>query len=493
MKPTPPLGLAYVAAAIEALGVETHVVDSIADALDEFWETDIEKDIVVQGMSFERIAQHIPPDVDLIGFSCMFSNNWLLDEKLINYIAQKFPKAMIIAGGESVSSMATYVLKNSSTHACIIGEGEETTASLVQCLIDGDDWKKTEGIAYKDNGEVKTNPRRNRIRDLDEITYPAWHLFPTELYFEHDVTWIPTPYRSLPMLATRGCPYTCTFCSSPQMWTTKYSLRKPENILAEMEFHYQKYGVTSFELFDLTAIINRHWVLTFCKMLQNHSQKFYWQMPAGTRSEALSSEVIVEMAKAGCTNLTFAPESGSAELLQAIQKKANPENMLSAMKTASKLNMYIYINLILGLPGETHKDIWKTIWFLIKAALAGAHDIGPGIFMPYPGTVLFEELAAKQEVTLNNEYFLHILKIDSFFGNKIYNKNLSGDAYRFYNLFMLAIFYSVSFAFHPLRVWKLFKNVHNKTYVTRSEKTAGYLMEQLFSKKKGKQLLLQNP
>jgi radical SAM superfamily enzyme YgiQ (UPF0313 family) len=483
MKPAAPLGMAYIAGAIKRDHHQLQVIDGIAENIYDFHDTELGKNIIIQGMSPEQIVKKVPEDVEVIGLSCMFSNNWLLDRRLIQLLKQRFQNAVLVAGGESISGMPEYALKDSLLDVCVVGEGEEVMCDLLRALETGADLSTVKGIVYKKEGKIFTNPRRERIRDLDQIAFPAWEYFPTDAYFKYQITWMPTTHRSLPMLATRGCPYTCTFCSSPQMWTTKYSLRSPENILSEMVSLYEKFGVTNFELFDLTAVINRHWVLEFSKLLQRHPVKFTWQMPAGTRSEALNSEVIQQMALGGCTNITFAPESGSSEVLKSIQKKADPAKMLPAMKTAAGLGMYIYLNTIIGLPGEKHEDVWKTIVFLLKAAAAGADDTGVGVFMPYPGSQLFREMERSGTLMLNDEFFYDILKIDSFGESKFFNKEISPAMYRFYNVFMLLAFYACSFTCRPMRLFKTVRNVAMKNYVTRSEKTLGYLLEQLSEKK----------
>ncbi len=483
MKPAPPLGMAYIAKVFESQNFDVKVIDCIAEDLNSYYDIGIEKDIVAQGLSFSAICERITPDTNIIGFSIMFTNNWLLDRLLINFIRLKFPNALLVAGGESISSMPEYALKDSSLDICIVGEGEDTTATLAEAVKKNEDWKSLEGIAYIENGQFVQNKRRERIRDLNQIEFPAWHFFPLDIYFKENVTWIPTQKLSLPILASRGCPYTCTFCSSPKMWTTKYNLRDPQNIIEEMDFLNKAYGVTNFELFDLTAIISRPWILSFCKLLQAHHVKYTWQMPAGTRSEALNDTVLTEMKKGGCTNVTFAPETGSAELIGIIGKKASPERMLSLMALSSKLDMYVFVNIMLGLPGETHKDVLKTIGYLYKAAKAGAHDIGGGMFMPYPGTALFDQLVAEKRILMNDKFLLDMVKIDSFLESKTYNDNISSTSYLFYNFLYLAVFYSTSFLCYPKRIIKLIRSLFNKKYTTRSEKGLGYLIDQLYARK----------
>src|SRR5207244_110819 len=105
------------------------------------------------------------------------------------------------------------------------------------------------------------------IAALDAIPRPAWDLFPIERYiagqFNHGVV----RGRTMPILASRGCPYQCTFCSSPAMWTTKWSARRPDDVLAEMKDYVACYGVNDFAFYDLTAIVRRDWIVAFCELL----------------------------------------------------------------------------------------------------------------------------------------------------------------------------------------------------------------------------------
>ena len=121
----------------------------------------------------------------------------------------------------------------------------------------------------------------------------------------------------MPILATRGCPYQCTFCSSPTMWTTRYIMRNPKDIVDEIEWLVKKYDANDFEFFDLTAIIKKSWMLAFCKELRERKiGNITWQLPVGTRSEALDKETLQAIYDSGCAYICYAPESGSEKSLR---------------------------------------------------------------------------------------------------------------------------------------------------------------------------------
>ena len=115
-------------------------------------------------------------------------------------------------------------LINSDLDAVVLGEGEETAVALSRALEAGIPVDPITGIAYKSGGPlpvVNVNPRRARIADLDAIAWPAWDLMPIQAYMDRQLGFGVSRGRSGPMLASRGCPYRCTFCSNPEMWTTR--------------------------------------------------------------------------------------------------------------------------------------------------------------------------------------------------------------------------------------------------------------------------------
>ncbi|MEL7207730.1 MAG: radical SAM protein, partial [Actinomycetota bacterium] len=94
------------------------------------------------------------------------------------------------------------------------------------------------------------------------------------------------------ILGTRGCPYKCSFCSSPQMWTTKYVVREPDDVVDEIADYVDQYGVANVNFVDLTAATNRRWTLGLCDALDERGLDITWQLPVGTRIEAIDREVL---------------------------------------------------------------------------------------------------------------------------------------------------------------------------------------------------------
>lgn len=408
MNPSPPLGLAFIAGAIQKLTSHSiNVIDSIAESPYQYNHIDFKLNIkqripkgaefVTNGLSTNEIIARVSKDTKVIGLSCMFTNNWLGDRQLIQELGEAFPDAVIIAGGESITALPEFWLSQSKhLKVCVLGEGEETIIELLSAIENNDNLSKVQGVTYRDDDKIITTPRRKRIRELEEIPPPAWDLFPVESYNENDVKWGVTERKSLPLMATRGCPYDCTFCSSPQMWGRKYSMRTPKHVADEMEELMKKFGITNFDFYDLTAIIRKEWIIEFAKEIQTRNLDVTWQIPAGTRSEAIDAEVAKALYNSCCRNITYAPEFGSNRMLKLIRKRVDLKNMLISMGYSNKEGINIHINIILGLLGEKDFDVWKTVIFLIRCSWAGVNDIGLSLFQPYPGCEQFNELLEKR-------------------------------------------------------------------------------------------------
>ena len=178
-----------------------------------------------------------------------------------------------------------------------------------------------EGLAYLKNDKfVKTNPRE-RIKHIDNIPWPDWDTFPIAPYLDNAMSFGAGSGRNMPILASRGCPYECTFCSNPLMYGRRYYLRQIDDLINQIKFYIKKYNITGLQFYDLTAIVRKDWVIAFCKALEKNNINIDWSLPSGTRSEALDLESLKALSDANLKYLVYAPESGSEKTLIEIKKK----------------------------------------------------------------------------------------------------------------------------------------------------------------------------
>ena len=276
---TPPIGLAYLAASLIDAGHGVSIIDAIGEAPFKV-STLFENKILATGLLKEDILERVPSRTDLIGVSCMFSQDWPYIRRIIEALKKTFPNIPIVTGGEHITAMADFVLNSCpAVDYCILGEGEETLTDFATHLAEPDTMVNVQGLAFRQNGKIFRTPPRGRIRAIDDIPLPAWHLVPLENYLSNGLGYGVNRGRSMPMIATRGCPYRCTFCSNSSMWTTRWIARQPERVLDEIEQYIETYHITNVDFYDLTAIVQKEWIIKFCQLIKERNLEFTWQNP----------------------------------------------------------------------------------------------------------------------------------------------------------------------------------------------------------------------
>ena len=478
---TPPLAIAYLSGSLRAHGFTPQTVDALGDGIDTF--TAIEGTVgLAQGLTIDEIVDRIAANVKIIGYSAMFSCSWTYDKKILQRIRDRFPEALIVAGGEHITACTEYLLKDcSAVDICVRGEGEETCVDIVKTVYQEKEPLIIEGIAYFKDGRIIVNPPRARIRNIDKIPEPYWDDLPLETYmsggFSHGVN----IGRSMPLLATRGCPFQCTFCSSPSMWTTRWESRSPQLVFEEMVKYIEKYKADNFDLYDLMAIVKKSWIVEFCDIIIDSGRKFTWQLPSGTRSEAIDAEVVDKLWVSGCRNMNYAPESGSLEVLSRIKKKVSLPGLVESMRSASKRGLSVKINMIFAFPKDTPYELWQNFKFGIKCAWLGIEDSTFIPFVPYPGSELYRELVEQKKIEpLSDNYFNNLIPFSDLTFAKSYNRYLKDWQLVWIRYLYFALFYGVMFLRWPMRPMRIIKNLTMGKQESRGEE----IIKNILSRKK---------
>ena len=466
---TPPLGLAYIAGSLRHAGFAVQVVDGVGESLDTRHPAGNE--CYYYGMTPAETVARIDADASIIGISFGFSFEWPACRDLAAAIRERFPHALLIGGGEHATAMPEQTLRESAVDIVVLGEGEETVVEIAKAYAAGNvDPAKIIGAGYKDSdGNVATNPRRGRIRGLDTIPWPAWDLIPIRNYLERGYGFGVNRGRSMPLLASRGCPYQCTFCSNPTMWTTRWIARDPDLLLDEMQHYQQVYGIENFDFYDLTAIVKKDWIVDFCRKIEERGMKFTWQLPSGTRSEAIDSEVAALLYRSGCRNMSYSPESGSPTVLERIKKKIHIDSVIESIAAAYSEKMNVKCNIILGFPGETLKEAFDTYRFIARMGWAGAYDISIWAFSPYPGSELFRQIAASKGFVMNDIYYDSLRSYADPSKTISYSENFTDRQLKILRFIGTVIFYVSAWTRRPYRPLKMIWNLLHGVQESRSE------------------------
>jgi radical SAM superfamily enzyme YgiQ (UPF0313 family) len=438
----PPLGLAYIAGALESAGHAVTVVDAVTEAPETYLRYFRG---YLLGLPFDEIVDRIPADTKAVGVNSIFTHEWPAVARLVEVIKERRPDLPVILGGEHVTSMPEFCLLTSKADYLVMGEGEETIIELVDAIDRGMPLAELLGIGYRDvaGGDIVVNARRARTLAVDDIPRPAWHLFDLDTY--HEYKWLGGMYsatKSVPMLATRGCPYQCTYCSAPNMWEPRWIPREPKQVVDEIEFYVERFDARNFPFQDLTAIVQRQWIIDFCNELLARDLDITWQMPSGTRSEAIDAEVADLLKQTNMISMAYAPESGSETTRKMIKKKMKTDRLFVSMDAAVQSGLNVAAFFVIGFPHDTEEHIRENLDFMETIAEIGITDAAVGFYMALPGTQMFDSLYEAGKIRLDRKYFKHILAATSPWATSSYNEDMGRLKLTIWKWRLMSRFYS---------------------------------------------------
>jgi anaerobic magnesium-protoporphyrin IX monomethyl ester cyclase len=457
----PPLGLAYLAGAIEAAGHRVHVIDAVARGMGEYRPSG---PYHLHGLTDEAIVAAIPEDADVIGVGLMFSCTWPATRALLKKLKAAHPTKRLVLGGEHVTALPKLTLRQSPIDIGVVGEGEDTVVDLLRAIESGTPLEAVNGLVLPDaNRDVIRTTVRARIKKVDDIPLPAWRHFDLEAYMAFNQPHGASRGRFIPMLATRGCPYECTFCASASMWTARWTPRTPEKVVDEMELYVREYGVRDFQFEDLTAIVRADWVEQFCGEIKRRGLQVTWQLPSGTRSEAMNRELAALIRETGCHEFAYAPESGSPDVLKAIKKRVKLDRLYESAQAALDADIRVGMFIILGFPHETREQIVETYKLIARMAWLGAHHVNVGAYSPQPNTELYHELVKSgripEEAELDDQFFYDLFGYLDLAEIKSWNEQMGDKELTLAVIAAYSLFFGVSFVRYPARAGSMVRDV----------------------------------
>ncbi len=456
----PPLGMAYVAAAARAAGHRPIVVDALGEATQRYALFPSSKgDLVVQGYGIDEIVDRLPSDLDILAIGNTFLHEFGFLRALLPRVAARFPSLPIFLGGENATGMWEDALRLApEVTGCVLGEGEEAFPRLLDALEHGVPLEQVPSLGYRVDGAPRQNARAKRIRGIDEIAWPAWDLFPVAAYLESGIMSGVNRGPSMPLLTSRGCPFSCAFCSAPAMWGTTYVSRSPDKVVDEIEALMRRYGATNFDFRDLTAALTKKWIRAFHGEVTARRLEFTWQIPQGTRSENLDGEALQLMYETGCRNFGYALESVSPHVITRMRKKVVPQRLMASVAEALRLPLRLEVFFIIGYPGETYGDHLAYLRAIVRLAWMGMHAISLIPFNPYPGSEEYIRFRAAGAITFDDGYvYSSLLRT---MGQNPTTRSAFSDRYLVaYEFFCLIVFYTLQFAFRPWRPLRLAWNI----------------------------------
>jgi anaerobic magnesium-protoporphyrin IX monomethyl ester cyclase len=357
----PPLGLGYLAASLKAAGYSVEIVDGSYST---------RRDVITRVKEFQPA---------ILGFYCMMTMEHAaldLGRRL------KDDCELLITGGPYPSADPAKFLDVFDVAA--IGEGEQTITELADAVIRGKgDIHKVAGISYINDGVIQRTDVRQRVDNLDDLPSPARDLFDNEGYMKY---WRREyGYTVTSMITTRGCPYTCGFCSKP-VFGSAVKTRSAKNVVDELE-DIARRGYDRVWMGDDCFTIDDRRTIAICRGIVERGLNLTWECLS--RVDGVTDEVLSAMREAGCERLFFGLESGDDRILKTMKKQATFAEGKTAIDLAGRNGLKTGAFFILGYPGETNESLTTTV----NASSALPLDyLSYTVPYPLPGTDLYDKV-----------------------------------------------------------------------------------------------------
>lgn len=372
---SPPYNLIVIAASAIEAGYETQVLDADAELLSE-------------SALLERTKTINPR---WIGFTVM-TPAFKMVTRLTGRIKALLDEVKIIVGGAHPTALPKETLaENPSIDFAVRGEGNDTLVELLDHL----DAKENAlplgsiaGLAYRSGDLLMTTPSRPPVPDLDRLPMPAWHLLPIERYKGYrffDWTRQPRkPYASI--FSTWGCSGSCSFCSSNMVHGRRVRFRSVEQVMEEVDFLVQELGVRNICFQDDSFTVKRSHTYRICDELAK--RKYPLALLCQSRADTVDEEMMTKLRSAGFNWIGFGVESGDQAILRRASKNLTLQKVNRAVRLARRFGFHTSLCFIIGLPGETHETIRRTIRFARKLR---SDNYGFTFATPFPGTRIWKE------------------------------------------------------------------------------------------------------
>jgi anaerobic magnesium-protoporphyrin IX monomethyl ester cyclase len=375
-----PIGLSYISAALK---VAKHDVDALN--LNHYNGR-------IADLVSNRLNQKTYDFVGTGGNALAFSTI----EEIISSAKSHSTKPKILLGGPIITTMPASIFKKFGIDFGVIGDGEETIVELLDAIEKKGDLRCVQGIIFREGKEIVTNENRLPKENLDTIPFPDYEGLEIQKQLDksHSNILIWTSVldkpRVYPILASRSCPFHCTFCYH---WGN-YRKRSLENVMAEISMAVDKYDINFLQLYDDCFSYDRKRLKDFCLELKNLMKvknkniKWFCNLIVNT----VDRDMLCIMKDAGCVAVSYGFESFSPTVLKSMKKAITPKQIDFAFQETVKQKLHVAATFIFGDVAETSETSQETLnWWMVNAR----GQVRLTFVMPYPGSEIYERCVRK--------------------------------------------------------------------------------------------------
>ncbi len=427
------IGMGYVAAAFRRDGWDVSYIDEIRSHL--------------APAEVAALAARLGP-FDAIGLHVLtrFVPHVVL---VLKEIRKLFPGTPMIIGGPFPSTMPeASLMKLPDVDAALEGEIEGAFPMLGvwlrgECLS-----ADVPGLWARDGHGNVVRGRPRVFPSLDDVPIPAWDVVRPELYFDVPGSRFASGCRAIPTVFTRGCPYSCTYCSAHCITGRKLRCRPIPQLIDELRFLKKEYGAREVMCMDDGLTLNRSFILELCSAIREADLGLVFSAPYGVRLDSLDEGVLAAMEVAGFHMIAVGIEAGTQSRLDQIKKNLTIEVVRSKVKLVKeRTRMTVTGFFILGYPGETLEEARATIRLACELPLDGAVFFSCILI---PGTQLHEDAVSTG-----------IVDSDCYESRSCLLPGLTYARYSQRRLHVLVVGAYLRFYLHPKRLFGLIHNIRS--------------------------------
>lgn len=375
------LGILSLAAVLEGIGDRPDIIDVNRTYL-RFIETSSSHSVNFADFLASAIVEK---DAELYGFSSICST-YPLSVRVAESVKKLRPNATVLFGGPQASVVDVETLIAFPFVDLVLrGEAETSLPLLIAELLNKAQLDRVAGLTYRDGSQVRRNGNGPAILDLDSLPSPAYHL-----------SQCLDGARTASIELGRGCPFSCTFCSTNDFFRRNFRLRSPMRVLRDMRDISEKYSIRNFDLVHDMFTVDKRRVTAFCEAMIASGDGFTWSCSA--RTDCVDESLLELMARSGCRSVFFGVEAGSPRMQKIIDKHLDPQRAEEIIDIAEKLGIGTTVSLITGFPEETWEDVGETLRIFMHSARCQHSGPQLNILAPLAATPIYS--AHKSQLVL---------------------------------------------------------------------------------------------
>jgi len=363
----PPIGLLYLASLSRGHGYDVDVYDASASGLS-------------MSKAFEYAIENKP---DICAVS-LYTLDLIETLEFIKRVKDSIPHCICIVGGPHATALPEHTMKECEPiDYLVFGEGEQTLIELLNSIQNQSSHSGIKGICFRKDGEIIKNEPRPLIDNLDKIPFPAFDLITKNNYIRRSLS---IGNKLGVIVSSRGCPFQCIFCFKGT-FGRRYRQRSPQNIIKEMKWQIDEFGVDEFQFVDDLFTLDSQWLNDFFMELEKNDLHLPWKCAA--RVDSVTRDSLGQLKRHGCYGVEFGVESGNDEILKDIKKNITTSDVRKAFKDAREAGLLRFAFFIFGHPKDTHVTIKQTIKL--------AKEISPdypafALLLPFPGSEVYSSV-----------------------------------------------------------------------------------------------------